>query len=53
MERLSQHHQCITFDHPGMGRSPPAAEHSVMHIAAQVVALLDELGLPSTHFVGH
>ena len=39
MERLSRTHQCITFDHPGMGRSPPAAQHSIAHIAAQVLAL--------------
>lgn len=53
MERLSQKHLCITFDHPGMGRSPPAAEHSIAHIASEVLALLDELQLPSAHFVGH
>lgn len=53
MERLSQHHLCITFDHPGMGRSPPAEVHSIEHIASQVLALLDELKLPSAHFVGH
>lgn len=53
MERLSQQHLCITFDHPGMGRSPPAAEHSIAHIASEVLALLDQLQLPSAHFVGH
>ena len=53
MERLSQRHLCITFDHPGMGRSPPAAEHSIAHIASELVRLLDQLKLPSAHFVGH
>lgn len=53
VEQLSRSYQCITFDHPGMGRSPPAAEHSIANIAAEVLALLDELKLPSAHFVGH
>ena len=53
MERLSRQHLCITFDHPGMGRSPPAAEHSIGHIATEVLGLLEQLKLPSAHFVGH
>lgn len=53
MERLSRRHMCITFDHPGMGRSPPCAVHSIEHIAAEVFKLLDHLGLASAHFVGH
>lgn len=53
MAQLSPHHRCITFDHPGMGRSPRAAEHSIAHIADEVLRLLDDLGLASAHLVGH
>lgn len=53
MERLSRHHMCITFDHPGMGCSPPSEVHTIEHIASEVQGLLDHLGLASAHFVGH
>ena len=53
MERLSRHHMCITFDHPGMGRSPPSKVHTIEHIASKVLGLLDQLGLASAHLVGH
>ena len=53
IERLAGRFMCITFDHPGMGRSPPCAVHTIEHIAAEVVRLLDQLGLASAHFVGH
>jgi aminoacrylate hydrolase len=53
MERLSSGYMCITFDHPGMGRSPPSKVHTIEHIASEVLGLLDQLGLGSAHFVGH
>ena len=53
MERLSHHQMCITFDHPGMGRSPACTVQSIEHIASEVLLLLDQLGLASAHFVGH
>lgn len=53
VERLASRFMCITFDHPGMGRSPPCAVHSIEYIAAEVVQLLDQLDLASAHFVGH
>ncbi len=53
MERLSRRHMCITFDHPGMGRSPPSKVHTIENIASKVLGLLDQLGLASAHFVGH
>lgn len=53
MERLSRRYMCITFDHPGMGRSPPSKVHTIEHIASEVLGLLDQLGLDSAHFVGH
>ena len=53
MERLSSSHMCITFDHPGMGLSPPSKFHTIEHIANEVLMLLDKLGLASAHFVGH
>ena len=53
MERLARRFMCITFDHPGMGRSPACTTHTIEHIAGEVVKLLDQLGLASAHFVGH
>lgn len=53
MERLSQHHRCITFDHPGMGRSPRTDVHCIGHIAGEVLRLLDAHSLASVHVVGH
>lgn len=53
MDRLADRFMCITFDHPGMGRSAPCTVHSIEHIAAEVVRMLDQLGLASAHFVGH
>jgi len=53
VERLSSRYKCITFDHPGMGRSPPSSVHTIEHIAREVLRLLDQLGLASAHFVGH
>lgn len=53
MAQLSAHHRCITFDHPGMGRSPRTDVHSIAHIASEVLRMLDGLGLASAHVVGH
>jgi aminoacrylate hydrolase len=53
VERLAHGFMCITFDHPGIGRSPPCTVHTIENIAAELVRLLDQLDLPSAHFVGH
>lgn len=53
MERLADHFTCITFDHPGVGRSPPPVTHTIEGIARGVIALLDQLGIASAHLVGH
>lgn len=53
IERLARRYMCITFDHPGMGRSLPCAVHTIEHIAGEVLGLLDQLGLDSANFVGH
>ncbi len=53
MERLARNFTCITFDHPGIGGSPPPVTHTIEGIAHEVVALLDRLGMASAHLVGH
>ena len=53
VERLAHRFMCITFDHPGIGRSPSCTVHTIEHIAGEVVQLLDQLALPSARFVGH
>lgn len=53
MAQLAHRYMCITFDHPGMGRSSPCTVHTIENIAAEVIQLLDQLGLSSAHFVGH
>lgn len=45
---------CITFDHRGVGRSaesPPP--YSIAMLADDVVVLMNALGIPRAHFVGH
>ena len=56
--RFERDHRVITFDHAGAGRSDPAAYSPDRHAglegyAADVVALLRELGLSDVVFVGH
>ena len=47
-------YRLVAHDHRGMGRSGPAPErHSVEGIAADVVALMDALGIGRAHVVGH
>lgn len=44
----------ITFDHRGTGASPASADrYSTRLFAADALAVLDDLGLPATHVVGH
>lgn len=45
--------RCITYDHPGTGRSSKrACPVSTAALAASAVRLLDELGIDSAHVVG-
>src|SRR4051812_45528567 len=51
---LSQSAQVIIFDPRGCGRSSgPSAEYTIGDMAADVVALLNHLGLPAAHILGH
>jgi aminoacrylate hydrolase len=52
---LAARHRVILYDHRGTGRSDRAlpANLTVEDMAADVVALIDGLGLERVHFVGH
>ena len=45
--------QVIVPDLPGAGRSDPAPDVSIESLAADLLALLDALGIDSAHVVGH
>jgi 3-oxoadipate enol-lactonase len=49
---LTDRFRVVRFDHPGHGGSPLPSVRSVEGIAAEVVALLDELGLERVSFGG-
>lgn len=56
VEPLSAHFQCILFDHRGHGQSDrPAvrAAHSMQRYAADIVELLDHLGVQRAGFWGY
>ncbi len=44
----------LTFDHPGTGDTPPLVErYSTRLFAQKTLALMDTLGLPAAHVLGH
>ena len=50
---FSEAYRCLSFDHRGAGESDKVKEgYSTAQIAADVVALLDELGIEKAHVVG-
>ncbi len=52
--RLSAQFRCITFDHRGCGASTPGLKaEDTAHMARDVVALMDALGIARTLYVGH
>lgn len=56
LQPLMQHHRCILFDHRGHGRSDRPRGAYANHVdryVADVVALLDHLGLERTAFWGY
>jgi pimeloyl-ACP methyl ester carboxylesterase len=54
LDRLTPHHAVLTFDHRGTGDTPSTPErYSTRGFAADAVRLLDALGLPAAHIVGH
>lgn len=52
-EALSERFTVILHDHRGTGRSSRPANYSVDLMAADLVGLMDHLGLEKAHFVGH
>ena len=51
---LAARHAVLTFDHRGTGGTPSTPEpYSTRAFAADAVGLLDALGLPAAHIVGH
>lgn len=55
IEVLSQHFRCIFMDLPNYGKTGPLVYNEPAHhpIARTAIALMDELGIPSAHFVGN
>ncbi|MGH8828513.1 MAG: alpha/beta fold hydrolase, partial [Jiangellaceae bacterium] len=50
---LSERYRVVRYDHRGHGRSPvPPAPYTVDDLGADLVALLDELGIVRAHHVG-
>jgi 3-oxoadipate enol-lactonase len=49
---LAERFRVLRYDHPGHGRSPLLDVRGVAGLAAEVVALLDELGLERVSFCG-
>jgi pimeloyl-ACP methyl ester carboxylesterase len=53
-EPLAAQHRLITCDNRGAGRSPkPAGPYAIAQMAADVIALLDRLGLAKASLLGH
>jgi len=54
MPSLVSHYQVIRLDNRGMGRSSaPDSPYSIKHMASDVAALLDHIGIDKVHLVGH
>jgi 3-oxoadipate enol-lactonase len=53
VRELSRSHRVVTFDHRGHGRSPvPAPPYEIADLGADVVALMDHLGVTRASYVG-
>jgi len=51
---LAEHYQVISIDNRGVGQSDkPPGPYTAQMLAADVVGLLDALGLPKAHVMGH
>ena len=48
---LAEHFRVIAYDHRGTGRSDRALPH--VNLSADIMRLMDDLGIGKAHFVGH
>jgi pimeloyl-ACP methyl ester carboxylesterase len=54
MRPLLARHAVLTFDHRGTGSTPPSAgRYSTRLFSQDAIGLMDALGLPAAHVVGH
>jgi 3-oxoadipate enol-lactonase len=53
LDGLSDAFDCIAWDAPGFGNSPPLPSVTFEALAASLAELLDQLALKSAHLVGH
>ena len=54
VEALAQDNRVVSYDHRGVGRSPPAALHSsVAEMADDALRLMDAMDIEAAHVVGH
>jgi pimeloyl-ACP methyl ester carboxylesterase len=54
IDPLLKRHSVLTFDHRGTGATPPSDEkYSTRLFAQDTTMLMDELGLPAAHVLGH
>lgn len=54
VEHFSKSYRCISLDHRGAGESdrPPIDQYSTKHIAEDVIAMMDTLGIEKAHVAG-
>jgi pimeloyl-ACP methyl ester carboxylesterase len=51
---LLERHAVLTFDHRGTGKTPPSPDrYSTRRFAQDAIGLMDALGLPAAHVLGH
>lgn len=51
---LARHHLVVTFDHRGTGATPPSpGGYSTRLFAADATGILDHIGAPAAHVLGH
>jgi aminoacrylate hydrolase len=55
IDALTARHRVIVYDQRGTGSNAGELpdDYSIAHMAGDVVAVLDDAGIPSCHFVGH
>lgn len=54
VQAFAKHFRVITFDHRGCGNSTPGkVVYGAEHMATDVLAMMDAMGIASAYFVGH